>query len=654
MEEEIVSVCPYCGCGCKLRFVVEDNVLVKVLPCKDDEISRGKPCIKGLTLHEVTREGRITQPLVRKSKNSKLKPVTWEKALEFIYKKTKNLSPEEVIFVPSGKVTNEDNYVMQKFARIVFFTNNVDSCCTRLCHKATVEGMRNVLGIGAAPWRLDDIFDRDCLLIIGSNPASNYPAFFQRVMEMKKKGLKILSVQAIVSITSQRADVAVTIYPGTETALLNGMMNYLISTKSYDKTAERIEGFGILKRIVEKYEPEVVCKLCRLRKREFLRIAESIAESEAFAATHGMGLTQHVNAIENVHSLLNLVLLKGGKLLSWRGQVNVQGAGDMGGSPEALPLGAMVNVEKLKKLWGRKVPLTKGRNILEAFLISPVKAAFLSSFNPAQSLPDLTRVHKNLRKIFLIQMESYFNLTSKFADVILPTPILLERRGTITNCERRVRLVNPVLRPIGRPEWKIFKALSNLFGKGRYFGYSCELEIFREIVEIIPDYRDVDPEFVYRGNDGWADKEIKFKRFVPEEFEGVEEMVSKEYPFVFTTFRSPYQFLTGEMTEKSERLRKLSFDGCYLNERDAKVLRVMDGDVVEIISPVSKIRARVKTDKRIPKGVVGMHLFSKALPNKLFPLQFDEETFTPNYKIVGVKIKKVRRAKPLSKAGAKA
>ena len=639
--EKISSICPYCACGCRLTFVIKNGKVVKVLPDPKDKVSEGKPCIKGLTLYEVLNKGRITRPMIRKSKSSKLKPVSWKQAYNFIYEKVKDIPPEEILFVPSGKVTNEDDYVLQKFARIVFQTNNIDACCTRLCHQATVQGLKDIFGNSGNPWRMDEILDRDCILIIGSNPATNHPIVFNRLIQAKKKGTKIISVQAIINTTSEYSDIPITIYPGTETALLNGIARFLIKTRSYSKDAEKIEGFSELKKLVEKFTPDSVCEICKIKKKEFMNLATSIANSNAFGAIHGMGLTQHVNAIENVHSLFNLLLLKDGKLLSSRGEVNVQGVGDMRCSPESLPVDGMINIGKIEKIWGSKISMQKGKNIIEAFLISPIKVAFISGFNPAQSLPNLKLVHKNLKNMFIIQMESYFNLTSNFADVILPTPILLERTGTITTGERRIRFVRKVLEPIGKPEWIIVKELSRMFKRGKYFKYKNELEIFREITEIIPDYNDVDADLVYAGNDGWANKEITHKRFIPEEFEGVEEIRSKQYPFILTTFRSRYQFLTGEMTSKSKTLNRLSSEYCYINKKDAKKLKIKDENKIRITSSVSSITAKAKIDKRIPPGIVGMHFHSsKLLVNKLFPTQFDEETMTPNFKLVAVKIEK--------------
>lgn len=639
---EIVSTCIYCGCGCKLRYEVKENKIVRVSGFAGDDISEGKPCIKGLTIGEVVEDGRIKSPMIRV--NDKLKEASWEEAYRLIYERTRDLSPEEVFFVPSGKTTNEDCFIVQKFARVVFKTNNVDGCCSRLCHVATVAGLLNTIGNGGNPYRMRDVYDTDCLLLIGSNPVSNYPVLFDKILKAKKRGMKIISVQSVNTEINDFADLAIIIQPGTETAFLNGLTNSVIEQKSYERWVESLEGFDELKNLVREYTPRVVCEVCKIREEILEEASDLVVRSKKFGAIHGMGLTQHINAIENVHSLMNLLILKNGRLLTCRGEINVQGVGDTGCTPAFPPLGSFLKKEELEKLWGVDISERRGLNLIEAFLISPVKAAFVCGFNPAQSLPNLTQVHENLKRMFLVQIDSYFNLTSKFAKVILPSPLLIERNGTITNGERRVRLVRKVINTgWSKPEWLIFKELSSFFGMSKHFGYKHEKQIFEEICKIMPAYKRVNADEVYSGKDYFADKQIKFYKFIPEKFEGVEDIRSERYPLLLTTFRSKWHFLTDEATSKSKTLNKFP-DGpfFYLNEEDATKLGIKDGDEVEVSSRVASLRGKVKLDKRIPPRMVGAHFHFESLPiNKLFPTQFDEETLTPNFKLVAVNLRKV-------------
>jgi predicted molibdopterin-dependent oxidoreductase YjgC len=265
--------------------------------------------------------------------------------------------------------------------------------------------------------------------------------------------------------------------------------------------------------------------------------------------------------------------------------------------------------------------------------------------NAAQSLPNLNVVHRNLRDMFVVVMDHYHNLTTKFADVVLPTPLLFEREGTVTNGERRVRHVRKVREACGhcKPEWQIFSELSAYFGCAEHFRYETPRAVTEEIVSVVPAYREVDVAAVYGDMDGWPDKRMVFRRFMPEHFEGVEDIRSDKYPLILTSFRSMHHFLTGEMTNKSKTLMSFK-EGpyCYLSATDAKQLGILDGDPVEVSSSVGSVECEARIDETIPKGRVGMHFhFEALLVNKLFTTQFDEKTFTPNYKMVAVCVRKI-------------
>jgi predicted molibdopterin-dependent oxidoreductase YjgC len=207
-----------------------------------------------------------------------------------------------------------------------------------------------------------------------------------------------------------------------------------------------------------------------------------------------------------------------------------------------------------------------------------------------------------------------------------------------------VRYVRRVVETCGecRPEWRIFKELSNVFGCADHFRYEEPREITEEIVRIVPAYRQIDVASVYAGADDWPEKRMLFRRFMPEHFEGVEDIRSDKYPLILTSFRSMHHFLTGEMTNKSKRL--MSFDEgpyCYVSALDAERLCISDGDTVEVSSSVGSLVCEARVDENIPKGRVGMHFhFEELLVNKLFPTQFDEKTFTPNYKMVAVNVRR--------------
>ena len=642
MPEDRKSLCSYCGCGCRLTFRMEGTKVARIAPDREDPASRGSPCVKGLTLHEVADRNRVLKPMARDAKDAPLREVTWPEAYERIVDATRRLSPEEVFLNASGKVTNEDGYVTGKFARVALETSNIDACCTRLCHVATVEALRDCFGNGATPHKMDDVANCDVILIVGSNPASNYPVLFHRLVDAKKRGTRIASVQVLVNTTAQYSDLALLIQPATEIVLLNGLVRRLLARGRMADGVKDLDGFEALKRVVSRYEDAYVTRICGITAEEFGHLVEIVGSANSLGLIHGMGMTQHVNAVEGVHALLNLMILKDAKLLSCRGEINVQGVGDMGCLPDLLPTGPLVTLPELEEAWG--VPLTarRGRNIVEAFLLSPPKFALISGFNPAQSLPNLNAVHANLRRMFLVALEHHHTLTMDFADVVLPTPTLWERRGTVTTGERRVRPVSPVRPPPGeaKPEWVVFRELAEYYGAEKHFAYRDEKAITREIVRVVPAYRHIDVDAVYRGEDAWADKAMRFRRFMPEDFAGVPSLTSRRYPILLTSFRSAHQFLTGEMTRESPTLARFP-DGpfCYVSAADAKRLGIEDGEKVRVESSVDALECTAKVSEKVPKGVAGMHFhFKEALMNRLFPTQFDPRTFTPNFKVVAVRI----------------
>jgi anaerobic selenocysteine-containing dehydrogenase len=614
--------------------------IVRVMPDITDPVSEGKPCIKGLTIHEVVDKGRVLKPMLRKEKGDKLKAASWQDAYRFIYDRLSSPKHGDIFVSPSGKTTNEDCYTLQKFARIVLGTNNVDGCCTRLCHKATLVAMRDCFDARALPGKIDDILGLDCLLIAGSNPASNYPVQFNRIARARKRGMRVISIQTIATPICEYCDINLIIKPGTEVLLFNGLMNGLISR---GMRRPELKGFDELAKVASMYPIEEVCLECGLSEEKFREALEAIADAKALGVVHGMGLTQHCNGVANVHALLSLLMLKHGRLLSLRGEVNVQGVGDVGGLPN---LGDLLDTELLGQKWQCELPKARGKTVIEAFITAPVKAAIISDFNPAQSLPDLDRVHANMEKMFIVQLGSHFNLTSEFADVVLPTPMLIEHEGTITNGERRVRFVRKVAGPQGEAKsvWLICKELSAFWKKVEHFNYPKALDITREIVHVIPDYHEIDVDMLYDGNDQWPSKHIRHERFVPERWQQCGAVASRAYPFVLTTFRSPHRFLTDDVTRHSETLVRFGDKAaCHINSGDAKRLGIRDGSRVNVTSATSHLVVPAKLDAAMPRGVVGMQFhFREALVNKLFPCDIDPASGTPNYKIVAVRIEKAK------------
>ena len=606
----VKSTCIFCGAGCRLKYVVEDGKIVNVLPDPEDPVSEGKPCVKGLSIPTL-RPDRVTEPLVREGEGE-FSRVSWEYALELIRDKLENIAPEKTGWAGSGEVPNEDNYIIQKFAREVVGSDNVDSCA-RLCHAPTVKAYTDMLGVPASPDYENDIYSLDLLLIVGTNPASNYPTVFSKIVAAKSKGLKLACINTWENETGKFADYKVITRPGRMIYVVMGILHYLVYEK---RMHSDIDGFEEMKHSVAPFDAETVSQITGVPKDRILELAEAVYSAERIGVMHGMKYTQTYHGTDAVKALTSIALLKNGKIITERGKINIQGAGDVGISPRfGLPLTEF---------------LTK----------KPVDFFFTSIFNPARSMPHLNLVWKNLRKMFVVHATPFFNDTTDFADIVLPTPLLYEREGTVTIGERRVRYVRRVVEPPGfaRQEWEFLQDLANSMGAN--WSYRSAKDVFYEITTRVDGYMHIDPETVYSGEDVFAEKGVRKKRFCALNPRVVEH---PGYPYTLFTARRMSQFNTGDLTGSSERLKAMfPKNVLWMNPRDMEREGIENGEVVRVESPVGAIELEVQASDTMPAGAVATTFHFHEVPvNVLTPLDLDPETKIPSYKTVPVRIVKI-------------
>ncbi len=587
--------------GCRLIYSVEDNRIVRISPDPEDPVSHGMPCPKGLFINTLAPD-RVTTPLVKSS--SRMDEVSWDYALELMTDKLSNVDPSETGWIGSGEITNEDNYAISKFAKGLG-SGNIDSCA-RLCHSPTVDVFNETLGIPASPGRLDEILDLDALLLVGTNPAATYPVMFHRIQKAKEKGMKLLVISPFEDETSAHADYNAIMRLDYAPFFLLGVLDRLVGSLS-----SNLPGFQDLLQSI-KDSREVVRELFSNDiKEEIKRFSDVILDSKKFGVAHGMGITQTYNGLDTIRTLVSIALLKDGLVLTNRGKINIQGAGDVG-----------------------IFPGVGGKTLVDFLLLDPVKFVFSSIFNPALSMPDLESTRKNLSRIFLVQATPYKNETSTFANIILPTPLLYERRGTVTTGENRVRFVRRVLSPPKQAlqEWEILSRV----GK---WGYKDVSEITHEITSSNPRYKGVNVKALYSGKDQFVETQVKprFSRINSriERYDG--------FPFVLITWRKLSQFNTGDLTGTSEIMNRIfSSRAVAISERDALRMGLKTGDKVIVESPSGSLEAEVKVVYgKIPDGLLVASFHFKDFPvNVLTPRLFNESK-TPSYKIIPVRLKKL-------------
>jgi formate dehydrogenase alpha subunit len=678
----VPTTCPYCGTGCGFNLVVKDGKAVGVAPWHRNPVNDGKLCPKGNYAWEfIHSEDRLTKPLIKKG--DQFVEASWDEAYDTIVKNFKKYKPEEMACLSSARVSNEENYLMQKFARSVLKTPNVDHCA-RLCHASTVVGLAGTFGSGAMTQSIADIAQAQTIFILGSNTFEQHPLIGRRVMQAKRNGAKIIYADPRLTATGKQADLYLPFYSGTDVAILNCLMQQIIKNGWENKEfiEKRTKDFDKLKAVVMKpeYSLENVAKISGIPAKDLATAAEWIGKSKANAILYSMGITQHTTGVDNVKSVANLQMVTGNLgrpgtgVCALRGQNNVQGACDMGALPNVYSgYQAVIVPENRKKMtdaWGTeiaegKVGLTV-TDLVNTLADKPgtVKCVYIMGENPMLSDPDLHHVEKGFKNVeFLVVQDIFLTETAQFANVVLPAACYAEKDGTQTSTERRVQKWRKAVNPPGeaKADWQIFCELAAKMGFAKQFPYKSAEEVFNEIAKVTPSYGGMSyarldkPEALH-----WpcptADHpgtpilhKEKFAHpdglgvLTPIEFKYPAEVPDKEYPLILTTGRCIWQWHTGTMTRRSEDLeREVPTGWVELNPEDAAALGIQNGEMVKATSRRGTIDITAMVTDGIKKGVVFIPFhYVECAANILTNNALDPVAKIPEFKACAVRIEKM-------------
>jgi len=680
----IPTICPYCGAGCGILLAAKDGNAVGTMPWSRHQISEGRLCIKGWNAHQfIGHQDRLKKPLIKD--NGSFREATWDEALNLVANKLKEIKgkdgPDAIAVLSSAKCTNEENYLIQKFARAVIGTNNVDHCA-RLCHASTVAGLLAAFGSGAMTNSIADLGQADCIFIIGSDTTAQHPLIATRVIMAKERGAKIIIADPKGIQLCNVADVYLQQNPGSDVALLNGMMKVIIDQGLEDKEfiQERTEGFQELLQTIHDYPLDKVERITGVPAADIEKAALIYAEAKSSAILFAMGITQHSTGTDNVMSIANLAMLTGnvGRAGSGinplRGQNNVQGACDMGALPNVFPgYQAVTDAEKRAKIaevWGvAELPSQVGLTVVEminAASEGKVKAMYITGENPMVSDPDIGHVKQGLENLqFLVVQDIFLTETAKLADVVLPSACWAEKEGTFTNTERRVQRIRRAIDPPGesRPDWEIVCELARVVGAGQLFPFTSPSEIFDELRKVTPQYAGMNyerlnqpdglqwpcPDESHPGTPILHTKQFtrgKGKFHAVAYREPAEEPDS-QYPYILTTGRVMSQFHTGTMTRRSPALNN-EFPEAFVevNPEDASKLGIEDGDWVEVASRRGKIEIKALVSDKVKPGVLFIPFhFAECAANVLTNPALDPIAKIPELKVCAVAIQATKQSK---------
>lgn len=524
---------------------------------------------------------------------------------------------------------------------------------------------------------IPEIEDADCIFIIGSNTSVAHPLVASRVYKAKAKGAKVIVADPRKIQLAAIADIHVKQNLGSDVALINGIMNVIVSKDLHNKAfiAERTEGFEQLQEVLKDYPPEKAAEISGVPAEDIISIAETYAKAEHSSILYAMGITQHTHGVDNVKSLANLAMITGhiGKPSSGvnplRGQNNVQGACDMGGLPNVYPAYQPVTDEgvksKFQDAWQAKLSDKVGKTIMEmmhGLEEGSIKGLVVMGENPVGSDPDSNHVRHALSSAeFLLVMDIFLTDTAKLAHVVLPGVSFAEKDGTFSNTERSVLRVRKAVEPVGesRPDWDIICDLSTRFGLP--MSYGSPSEIFDEIAKVAPSYGGLSYERLEKGPIAWPcptpdhpgtpilHKE-RFTRgkglFTAIEYRPPEELTDEEFPLQLTTGRYFPHYHTGTMTRNSPTLHGEMPEGhVEIHPRDAARLGLKSYDMAKIVSRRGEVVTRtVVTDLIKPGNVFMSFHFMEANANVLTNPALDPISKIPEYKVCAVRVEKAAPA----------
>ncbi|AEB08935.1 formate dehydrogenase subunit alpha [Desulfobacca acetoxidans] len=673
---KVRTTCPYCGVGCQLELNLKGNKIVKVMGVRAIP-NEGRLCVKGrFGMGFVNHPDRLKTPLVKK--NGELVEASWDEALDLVTSKFKEMKekygPEKMGGFSSARVTNEENYLMQKFMRAVIGTNHVDHCA-RLCHASTVAGLATTYGSGAMTNSIMELEDADCILVIGSNPNENHPVigtYIKRAAKLKNKDLIVIDPRRQNLVRYARLWLRQ--FPGTDIAVINGMMHVIIAENLHavDYIAERTENFEAVKETVSKYTPEYVEKISGVPAAEIIAAARLYAKAPAASIVFCMGITQHTVGTDNVKTMSNLAMLCGNVGIPHagvnplRGQNNVQGACDMGALPNVYSGYQAVtdpaNRAKMEAAWGvAGLPDYVGMTLTQmipAISEGGIKSLYIMGENPAMSDPDCTHAIKEMQGLeFMVVQDIFLTETAKLADVVLPACTFAEKDGTFTNTERRVARVRRAIPPIGqsKPDWQIISEISTRMGYP--MNYKNAEEIFEEIRTVTPSYAGMTYERLESGGLQWPCPTIEhpgtqylhkgqFTRgkglFFAIEHQDPAEMPDADYPLYLTTGRLLYQYHTGTMSRKAVGLNEKAPEcRVELSPTDAEAYKIASGDMVRVTSRRGAITAKAEISRKAVAGTIFIPFhFAEAAANTLTIAALDPVCKIPEFKVCAARIER--------------
>jgi len=690
-DRVVHSLCPFCGVGCQTEVHVKDDKIVQV-DGRPGPGNENRLCVKGrFGFDYIHHEGRLTKPLIRRDDAPKdwqmrlkdgewqtvFREATWEEALDRAANGLKAAyeahGPKGLAGFGSAKGSNEEAYLFQKLIRTAFHTNNVDHC-TRLCHASSVAALMEGVSSGAVSAPFTAAKDAECIIVIGANPAQNHPVAATFFKQAAKRGAHLFIMDPRGQMMSRHASNHLQFKPGSDVAMLNALINVIISEGLTDEQyiQANTEGFEALKEKTKDFTPEQMAEVCGIAADTLRHVARTYATSSASIIFWGMGVSQHVHGTDNSRCLIALSLITGqiGRpgtgLHPLRGQNNVQGASDAGLIPMVYPDYKSVEDEATRKryeeFWGTELDPKRGLTVVEivdAIIAGEIKAMYVEGENPAMSDPDQNHARQALAKLdHLVVQDIFLTETAWHADVVLPASAHAEKSGSFSNSNRQVQMARICVPMPGdaRQDWWILQEVARRLGLD--WNYEGPADVFAEMKQVMPSLNNITWErlenenaVTYPCDDPTSfGNEIIFvngfptasgrAKIVPADIIPPDELPDDEFPLVLTTGRMLEHWHTGSMTRRASVLDSLEPEAIVgINRKDMERMGFEAGDMVDVVTRRGTITLKVRMNPNCPQGLIFIPFcFAEAPANVLTNPQLDPFGKIPEFKFCAARV----------------
>ena len=696
------ATCGYCSTGCSMEVGFnESNEAVSSRGLGGADVNRGKLCLKGIMEHELfASAGRGNKPLIRQHWHQDFVETNWDCALDAtavgLKKIQQKYGRDSIAIISTGQMLTEEFYTLGKLTRGLIGTNNYDGNTT-LCMASAVSGYKRSFGSDGPPGCYEDFEHTDCLIAWGSNLPEQHPIIYWRMKEaQEKRNFPLIVIDPRVTMLAQNADIHLTVTPGTDVVLQNAFMHVILNEGLQDK--EYIEnntyGFAALKAEVDKYDPTTASKICGIDEDTIRVVARLFAKASAAMQIWTMGINQSTHGSDGVVGINNLALITGnigkpgGTSLSITGQCNAMGTREWSscsGLPNHRVLENPEDREEMAKFWNIDVdflPTKRGlfqTDIYRAIETGEIKGLWLIATNPLSSLPNTGRVRKAMEKLEFCAVQDCYEDTesAQYAHVFLPAGTWAEKSGVMTNTERRVNLVKPIIEPIGdsKPDFWIFTEMAKRFNVDNKVDFPATSEVVFEEMKLLSkgrlcdisgmDYEKIEKnrgiQWPYTekqvqnnepppaGGKRIYTEEASFRyadgkaKLIPLPFINNNEVPDEKFPIWLNTGRLVEHWHGRSKTGKVANNNKFSpIPFIEINPNLAFQLGAENGDYVRLVSRRSDAIVMAKFTNRVSKDMVFLPFHFHDCANRLTLGLLDPHSRQPAYKQQAVRIETIK------------